>query len=78
MVVLVAFPLVVKVVAKPLLRLLKRKPPKPPPGPPKPTTTKQKAKQHNKKTLFSLDPGIPWARLVRSLRDTTDETYVDT
>ena len=42
--VLVAFPLVVKVVAKPLLRLLRRKPPKPPPGPPKPTNTKQKSK----------------------------------
>ena len=35
-VVLVAFKLVVKVVAKPLLRLLGRKPPKPLPGPTKP------------------------------------------
>ena len=51
---MVAFPLVVKVVAKPLLRLLRRKPPKPPPGPPKPTKTKQE-------TLFSLDPVWPGA-----------------
>ena len=56
MVVLVAFPLVVKVVAKPPLRLLKRKPPKPPPGPPEPTKTNIKTKQNNKTALFSLDP----------------------
>ena len=42
MVVLAAFPLVAKVVAKPLLRLLRRKPPKPLPGPPIPPKTKRK------------------------------------
>ena len=36
---MVAFKLVVKVVANPLLRLLRRKPAKPPPGPPKPRKT---------------------------------------
>ena len=55
---MVAFPLVVKVVAKPLLRLLRRKPPTPPPGPPKPTKTKQKTKQKNKNTLFRSDPAM--------------------
>ena len=61
MVVLVAFFLVVAVVALPLLLLPTGKPPKPPPGPPKPTKTKQKTKQNNKKTLFRSDParGIP-------------------
>ena len=55
-----AFPLVVKVVAKPLLRLLRRKPPpgppKPPPGPPK---TKQNEQQNKtkRKTPFSASPG---------------------
>ncbi len=56
---MVAFKLVVKVVAKPLLRLLRRKPPKPPPGPPKTKKTKQTTKQNNKKSLFSSDPGVP-------------------
>ena len=45
-----AFLLVVKVVAKPLLRLLRRKPPEPPAGPPKPTKTNEKQnKKQNKK-----------------------------
>ena len=55
MVVLVAFNLVVKVVAKPLLRLLRRKPPKPPPGPPKTKKTK-KTTHNNQKSMFSPDP----------------------
>ena len=42
MVVWAAFKLVVKVVEKPLLRLLRRKPPKPPPGPPKPEKQNEK------------------------------------
>ena len=41
-VVLATFPLVVKVVAEPLLRLLRRKPPKTAPGPPKTRKTKPK------------------------------------
>ena len=47
--VLVAFRLVVKVMAKPLLGLQRRKPPKPPPGPPKTdkTTKKENIKQEN-------------------------------
>lgn len=52
-VVLAAFPLVVQVVAKPLLRLLRREPPKPPPGPPKPAKTKRKTKQNEKHRLAS-------------------------
>ena len=58
MVVLVAFFLVVAVVALPLLLLPTGKPGGPPPGPPKPTKTKQKTQQRNKISLFSLDPGI--------------------
>ena len=46
MVVLVAFPLVVKVVGTPLLRLLRRKPLKPPTGPPKTNQTTQNNKQN--------------------------------
>ena len=54
MVIFAAFFLVVKVVAKPLLRLVRRKPLKPPPGSPKPTKTKKtKTKQ---KTMFSSSP----------------------
>ena len=48
-VVLVAFPLVVKVVAKPLLRLLRTKPPKPPPGATTTYETKRTAKRNNTK-----------------------------
>ena len=59
-VLVVAFFLVVSVVALPLLLLLPRKPPpgppKPPPGPPK---TKQNKKQNKNqaKTLFTAIPG---------------------
>ena len=55
---MVAFFLVVAVVALPLLLLPTGKPPKPPPGPPKTKKTKQKTKQNNKKSLFSSDPGF--------------------
>ena len=58
MVVLVAFFLVVAVVALPLLLLPTGKPPKPPPGPPKTKKTKQKTKQNNTKSLFSSDPEL--------------------
>ena len=54
MVVLVAFFLVVAVVALPLLLLPTGKPPKPPPGPPKPTKRKQKPKQHNRNYCFGI------------------------
>ena len=53
---MVAFLLVVKVVANPLLRLLITQPPKPPPGPLKTNNTKQKTKPNNNKSLFSSDP----------------------
>ena len=56
MVVLVAFFLVVAVVALSLLLLPTGKLPRPPPGPPKTKKTKQKTKQKNKKTVFRSGP----------------------
>ena len=60
---MVAFFLVVAVVALPLLLLPTGKPPKPPPGPPKPTKTKRKTKRKHRlgRPLVAGEmPARPW------------------
>ena len=68
-----AFLLVVKVVAKPLLRLPRRKPPKPPPGPSKPTKAQRKTKkdeQHDEK--HCLARSLPKKGIDKAYKELTD------